>query len=114
MVIKFQSRFYSDGIRAGMRIACQLWKEEGGSVSPFATVLLMTILLLGLLPGVVTLRDQIVQEFGDVAVALESFDQSYSYSFNGVTSEYIDSSSVSDPVDEAPAGLDLTISATGE
>ncbi|HBL43134.1 hypothetical protein [Gimesia sp.] len=97
-----------------MRIASQFWMDEIGSVSPFATVLLMTILLLGLLPGVVTLRDQIVQEFGDVAVAIESFDQSYSYSFNGVTSEYIDSSSISDPVNEAPAGLDLTISATSE
>ena len=97
-----------------MRIACQLWNEEGGSVSPFATVLLMTILLLGLLPGVVTLRDQIVQEFGDVAVAIETFDQSYSYSFNGVPSQYIDSTSVSDAAGEAPAGLDLTISASSE
>ncbi|QDT89566.1 hypothetical protein [Gimesia algae] len=114
MFVKFQSKFYSDGIRVGMRIASQLWKEEGGSVSPFATVLLMTILLLGLLPGVVTLRDQIVQEFGDMAVALESIDQSYSYTFNGVTSQYIDSSSVSDTAGDAPAGLDLTIPATSE
>ncbi len=97
-----------------MRIASQFWMDESGSVSPFATVLLMTILLLGLLPGVVTLRDQIVQEFGDMAVAIESLDQTYSYSFNGVTSEYIDSSSLSDPEGSAPAGLDLTISATSE
>ncbi len=97
-----------------MRIALQFWSDESGSVSPFVTVLMVTILVLGIIPGVVTLRDHIVQNFGDVAVALESIDQSYSFSVNGVTSEYVDTVTVMDPVGDAPAGLDLTIPATNE
>ncbi|QDT42254.1 hypothetical protein Pan241w_23360 [Gimesia alba] len=98
----------------GMRIARQFWNEESGSISPFATVLMMTILVLGIIPGIATLRDHIVQKFGDMAVALESIDQSYSMTVNGVTSEYVDTNSLTDPVGEAPACLDLTISPSGE
>lgn len=97
-----------------MRIARQFWKDEGGSVSPVTTILIVTLLVLGIIPGLVTFRDQVVQKFGDTAVALESLDQSYSFTVNGVTSEYVDTTTVIDPVGDAPAGLDLTISATGE
>lgn len=96
---------------AGMRIARQLWSDEGGSVSPFAAVLMVTILVVGIIPGVATLRDHIVQKFGDMAVSLESLDQSYSFTVNGVTSEYVDSNTLEDNAGEAPAGLDLTIPA---
>ncbi len=97
-----------------MRIARQFWNDEGGSVSPIATILIITMLVLGIIPGLVTFRDQVVQKFGDTAVALESLDQSYSFTVNGVDSEYVDTNPVIDPVGDAPAGLDLTIPATGE
>ncbi|MFK7777713.1 MAG: hypothetical protein QM501_06275 [Gimesia sp.] len=97
-----------------MQIARKFWNDQGGSVSAFSTVLMITILVIGIIPGVATLRDHIVQNFGDLAVALESIDQSYSFSVNGVTSEYVDSISVTDVSGDAPAGLDLTIPATGE
>ncbi|MDF1743670.1 MAG: hypothetical protein P1V19_08240 [Gimesia sp.] len=97
-----------------MQIARQFWSDQRGSVSPFATVLMVTILVIGIIPGISTLRDHIVQNYGDVAVALESFDQSYSYTVNGVTSEYVDSNSLTDSGGDAPAGLDLTISASSE
>ena len=97
-----------------MKLVRQFWSDEGGNVSAFTTVLIMTILILGMIPGIVTLRDHIVQHFGDAAVALDSLDQSYSYSINGVTSQYIDSSSLSDGDGDAPADLDLTIPATSE
>ncbi|QDV50361.1 hypothetical protein [Gimesia fumaroli] len=97
-----------------MRIARQFWNDEGGSISPFATVLMMTILLVGIIPGIATLRDHIVQKFGDMAVALESIDQSYSFEVDGVTSEYVDTNSLTDPVGDAPACLDLSITASGE
>ncbi|WP_299468641.1 hypothetical protein [uncultured Gimesia sp.] len=99
-----------------MGIAREFWSDERGSVSPFATVLMVTILVIGIIPGVATLRDHIVQKFGDMAVALESLDQSYSFTVNGVTSEYDDSDTgtLTDPVGGAPADLDLTIPASGE
>lgn len=58
--------------------AVRLWREETGATSPAALLLLVTIVVLGAIVGLATLRDQIVQEFGDVGIALESLDQSYS------------------------------------
>ena len=95
-----------------MQIARKFWSDQGGSVSSFSTVLMVTVLVIGIIPGVVTLRDHIVQNFGDVALSLENIDQSYSFTVNGVTSEYVDSGQVDDVAGDAPAGLDLTISAT--
>jgi hypothetical protein len=97
-----------------MQIARQFWNDQVGSVSPFATVLMVTILVIGIIPGISTLRDHIVQKYGDMAVSLESIDQSYSYTVDGVTSEYVDSNSLTDGLGDAPAGLDLTISPAGE
>lgn len=100
-----------------MKLLHQFWSDEGGNVSAFTTVLMLTILVIGIIPGVATLRDQIVQKFGDMAVALESIDQSYSYTVNGVTSKYNDSDTgtLTDPIGQAPADLNLTIPApTGE
>ncbi|QDU76558.1 hypothetical protein Pan97_36100 [Bremerella volcania] len=51
-----------------------------GSAAVISTVLLVVILGIGVIVGTVALRDQIVQEFGDAAVALDNLDQSYSYS----------------------------------
>ncbi|QDT85046.1 hypothetical protein [Gimesia chilikensis] len=99
-----------------MKLLSQFWSDEGGNVSAFTTVLMLTILIIGIIPGVATLRDHIVQKFGDTAVALESIDQSYSYTVNGVTSEYEDSDTgtLTDPLNDAPADLDLTIAPAGE
>ncbi|WP_417397578.1 hypothetical protein [Gimesia chilikensis] len=99
-----------------MKLLRQFWSDEGGNVSAFTTVLMLTILIIGIIPGVATLRDHIVQKFGDTAVALESIDQSYSYTVNGVTSQYHDSDTgtLTDPLNGAPADLDLTITPTGE
>ncbi len=97
-----------------MQIARDFWSDQGGSVSPFATVLMVTILVIGIIPGIATLRDHIVQKYGDMAVSLETIDQSYSFTVNGVTSEYVDSNSLTDPGGDAPADLDLTISASSE
>lgn len=95
-----------------MQIARKFWSDQGGSVSSFSTVLMVTILVIGIIPGVATLRDHIVQNFGDVALSLENLDQSYSFTVDGVTSEYVDSAPIPDVSGDAPAGLDLTISAT--
>lgn len=86
-----------------MKILLRLWRDQRGSTSLVATLLLYAVLVLGMTVGLVTLRDQIVQEFGDLAVALESLDQSFSVHGVGFT----DSSSVTDPADEEPAGLSV-------
>lgn len=58
----------------------QLRHDERGAVSPMALILVTTLLALGATVGLTTLRDQLVQEFDDVAQALENVDQSFSQS----------------------------------
>lgn len=55
------------------------FRRRQGSASVISTVLLIVIMGIGIIVGAVALRDQIVQEFGDAAVALDNLDQSYSY-----------------------------------
>lgn len=82
----------------------KLWKDDCGSTSAMSLLLLTSIVVLGSVVGLVTLRDQIVQELGDMAIALESLDQSYSSSI-GV---YTDPGPFpTDPVGAAPGCLGL-------
>ena len=78
----------------------------------------------GCLVGLVILRDAIVQQFGDVAVALDHADQSFSYTIqinnDGIpgfdvtlASSYTDPGTpLTDAAGSPPACLDLTNAAT--
>jgi Flp pilus assembly pilin Flp len=55
----------------------QLWRDEGGAVICVELVLVATIVVIGAVTGLVTLRDAIVTELGDVAAAIALLDQSY-------------------------------------
>jgi len=103
--------------------------KRRGNSAVMAVVLLVTLLALGVIVGAVSLRNQIVQEFGDASVALDNLDQSYSYSIdidtnmNGdftddgpiqVFAEYVDPAptltdpeemDANNPSDGAPAGI---------
>lgn len=68
-----------------MNLLQKFWRDERGEVSTLSLLLLTTIVALGAIVGLVTLRDQIVQEMGDFADALESLDQSYSSSIGVYT-----------------------------
>jgi len=88
--------------------------------------------VIGVLVGLVTLRDQVVQEVGDMATAVGNLNQSYSFSgatitFGGSTFTVAGSSfadmtdlgetgtnegSNTDPPNAAPAGIDLSVAAT--
>lgn len=85
----------------------QLNADEAGVIQPAMFLLFLTILVLGIIPGLATLRNHITQEFGDAAVALQSIDQSYSMTINGTVSQYIDSNSLTDPDGSEPACLDI-------
>lgn len=84
----------------------RLWREERGETSSMAVVLITTILAFGALTGLVTVRNQIVQEFGDFALAIENLDQS----FTGPSGTFTDPGPFpTDPANNAPADLDLQI-----
>ncbi len=67
------------------RIIKQLWGDESGFVVSTDLVLVSTILVIGLIVGLVSVRDQIAQEFGDMAVAVGNLNQSYSFAAHSVT-----------------------------
>ena len=62
------------------RVFTRLWNDEAGFVISSELVLVATILVIGMIVGLTTVRDQVVQELADVAGAISDINQSYSYS----------------------------------
>lgn len=56
-----------------------LARDERGFVHASQGVLLAVILSLGIVAGLVSLRDVLVQEYADTGLALENLNQSYNY-----------------------------------
>ena len=69
-----------------MNLFKQLWNDEIGVVISAELILVATILVIGMIVGLTSVRDQVVQELGDVAAAIASVNQSYS--FSGVTGHH--------------------------
>ena len=63
-----------------MHMFRQLWRDESGFIISSELVLVATILVIGMIVGLTTVRDQVVQELADVAGAISDIVQSYSYS----------------------------------
>jgi hypothetical protein len=86
----------------------KLWNDEAGFIVSAELVLIATILVLGMIVGLVTVRDQVVQELGDIALAFAKINQSYS--FSGITghtsstagSQLIDTNDFCDQVQADP------------
>jgi len=87
-----------------MNVLHRLWTDEAGFVVSTELVLVATTLVVGMLVGIVTVRDQVVQELGDVALAIGNINQSYQY--EGVTghtsatagSDFLDQNDFCEPV----------------
>ncbi len=60
----------------------RIWRDQRGFVATTDLILIGTIVVLGTIVGLATLRNSVVQEFGDLATALGRLNQSYSYSGN--------------------------------
>jgi hypothetical protein len=92
-----------------------LWRDECGALAGADYILAITILVIGGITGLVTVRDAAVQNLGDIAVALESLDQSYTVTIeqsNGfmLTFGYVDPPIDPELVDlpgQAPHGIEL-------
>lgn len=83
----------------------RFWQDDAGFVISSELVLVATILVIGLIAGLTSVRDQVTQELGDVAGAISQVNQSYAY--EGVTghSAAVHGSIFADNVDfcDAPA-----------
>lgn len=58
----------------------RLWNEETGAVVSAEVMLVATILVLGVIVGLKSVRDSVVTELADVAQAIANVNQSYCYS----------------------------------
>jgi len=57
-------------------LVMQAWKEDDG-VLTFEWILLLTLLTIGIVSGLSTVRDATISELDDVAEAMLALDQSY-------------------------------------
>jgi len=58
----------------------RIWVEDAGFVVSAELVLIATVLVIGMLVGLVTIRDQVLQELADTAASVAQANQSFSYS----------------------------------
>ena len=63
-----------------MTLFRKLWADDAGFVISAELILVATLLVVGLIVGLTSLRNQVVQELVDVGQAIGSMSQSYSYS----------------------------------
>jgi Flp pilus assembly pilin Flp len=66
-----------------MNLCVRFWANEEGFVVSSELILIATLLVLGMITGLDTIRDQVIQELADVGDAVSEINQSYS--FSGVT-----------------------------
>jgi ABC-type dipeptide/oligopeptide/nickel transport system permease subunit len=66
-----------------MSLLHRLWNDEAGFIVSAELILIATVLVIGMLVGLATVRDNIVMELADVADAFSEIVQSYS--FSGIT-----------------------------
>lgn len=104
-------------------------RDQRGSTSPIGVVLVTTIVAIGSIVGLATIRDHIIQQLGDSAVALRNLRQSYRYSVSidanrdgdstdpedcVLSGGFVDAVDLVDDPGDAPACLNLTIAPTDE
>ena len=63
-----------------MKVFARLWSEETGAIVSAEIMLVMSILVIGVIVGLKSVRDSVVTELADVAQALANVSQTYSYS----------------------------------
>lgn len=89
-------------------------REESGVIHAVSYLLLVTIIVLGMVAGLSSLRNSFVQRMGDISGALESLNQSYTFTVAGVASTFTDGGAVVDPDGSEPFGITVQATATLE
>jgi hypothetical protein len=58
-------------------MVCRLWNDEAGSILTIEIIIAATILGIGVITGLTSLRDATITELADVGGAIAFMDQSY-------------------------------------
>ncbi len=97
----------------------KLLKDETGIVDVSSYLLMATIIAIGMIAGLTTLRNSVVQQFGDVALGLEHLDQTYTISATiGTQIKQFGYQDIpappDDPAGQAPEDINLQLPAAAE
>ena len=86
----------------------RLWNEQDGVVISSELILFSTVVVIGMLVGLQTVRESVVQELGDFANAIGNINQSYSYA--GLTGHHSSTagSVLIDVVDDCDVSVPVT------
>ena len=84
----------------------KLWNDEAGAVVSAEIMLVATILVIGMIVGLKSVRDAVLTELADVGQAISQVDQSYSYSGVDGHAAATTGSMFQDVVDFCDTGLD--------
>ncbi|UUO07971.1 hypothetical protein M4951_06555 [Blastopirellula sp. J2-11] len=60
-----------------MTLLKRIWNDEAGFIVSTELILIATILVIGLVVGLTSIRDAVVTELADVSGAISDLDQSY-------------------------------------
>tara|TARA_R110001583_G_scaffold93541_1_gene236503 strand:- start:13164 stop:13523 length:360 start_codon:yes stop_codon:yes gene_type:complete len=76
-------------------------RKQGGFIMTTELVLLVTVMVVGMIAGLVTMRDAVTAEMEDVAEAIGALDQSYAFQglVNAQSTAAIEGSSFGDVTD---------------
>lgn len=61
------------------RLMSRLWADDGGAIIAMEWVFIATILVLGIITGLVAVRQAVLAELTDVANAILALNQCYSF-----------------------------------
>lgn len=102
-----------------MKVLFGVWEDEGGFVVSVELILIATIMLIGLLAGMTSIRDAVLSELSDVAGAVQDMNQSYRiYGVRGHSAstsgmDYLDRGDFCDSADDAVNAIDNCITIRG-
>jgi Flp pilus assembly pilin Flp len=80
----------------------KLWNDEAGAIVAAEIILVATILVIGIVTGLSSVRDAVIEELADVGAAIGSVNQSYlvggstSHSAQAAGSQFADQSDFCD------------------
>lgn len=97
------------------KLAIRLFRDQAGVLSSIDYILFVTIVTISAVVGLATVRDGVVQQFGDISVAMENLEQSYTVDItfkNGSTHQFGWEDTVAPPTDnfgQAPGGIEIVV-----
>jgi len=91
-----------------MKILRTLWNDQAGFVVSTELMLVATILVIGMIVGMTTLRNDVVAELADVAGAIGDLSQDYNYSAVQGHSAFTNGSTYADQQDFCSSNDDRT------